>query len=298
MTRSPELGTAVRCPSTSLYWAVLDASMLPRRPGSPSGRQLGYLFEEVLPVPIESVHAVYLPLHGQHYLACGADEALVRAAHDNGALALVPTELPPFVVESAAASGVGGTVDVDRLNLLTGAFEPHAVGRARRRWLAHVAIAALSVAVLVFVGQWRRATAIDQAARGLAEDRLADLRTALPAGQQSAANPELALLAELRQLEQTRTAPPAAMRERSAATILAEVMRLWPRSVTARPDSASVSSNAIVLRGTAATSDDAQRLADAFRDLEGWTLEQPQFRAGAEGASFTVTLRPAGEAAP
>ena len=102
MTRSPELGTAVRCPSTSLYWAVLDASMLPRRPGSPSGRQLGYLFEEVLPVPIESVHAVYLPLHGQHYLACGADEALVRAAHDNGALALVPTELPPFVVESAA----------------------------------------------------------------------------------------------------------------------------------------------------------------------------------------------------
>ena len=51
----------LQLPAESFYWAILETGSLPR-PKHPTTVQLGYLFENVLPVPIEEIQATYRPI--------------------------------------------------------------------------------------------------------------------------------------------------------------------------------------------------------------------------------------------
>src|SRR5690606_6853138 len=141
----------------------------------------GYLLEPLLPVPIESVHAVYVTLGDDRMLACAAPkEALEGVGPD--ALLLSPESLPDAVATS--------DVDPSRLNLLVGPYQPRPLRRLRAVW--HVIIAAC--ASLVTFGLHTRARVYERAAADADQLLTALYDQALPRGQRAGSTQDPGLL--------------------------------------------------------------------------------------------------------
>ena len=283
----------LRWPAERFYWAVLDASALSgatMRPGLFS-RQLGYLFEGVLPgMTIEQVHAVYQPLPGgdgqRQYLACGLARDVIENTVAAEALTLSPASVPSFV---------GADVEPDGFNLLTGSFLPAAIRALQRRWLLSLGvIGAICVALLVVGLELRvRATRVQI-------DRVSAARDAAfveALGSQALASgvlpPELRLITELRLLSQTRQADPALVDVADGSRTLAALLAQWPADVRTATESISIAPDSITIRAQVPTMADAQRLADALRDLVGWQLVQPQSEARRDHVIVTLHLKAA-----
>ena len=122
-TPPPGAGSHRRLPGSSVYWAVLkrdrSSSIKPRE-----REALLYAFEEHIPVPLESVHAVFVELVSGEALACAADRGVVDRAWRAGATELWPDTLPDWLEDRS--------VPVERLNLLHAEFTPRPVQRLRR----------------------------------------------------------------------------------------------------------------------------------------------------------------------
>ncbi len=290
---SAEKALHLRWPAERFYWAVLDASALTgatMRPGH-FGRQLGYLFEGVLPgMTIEQVHAVYQPLPSgggeRRYLACGLARDVIQDTVAAEALTLSPASLPSFV---------GADVEPDAFNLLTGSFLPAAVRALQRRWLLSLGvIAAICVALLV-VGIELRVGAIQAQIDQVAAARDAALVEALGPQALAAATlpPELRLTTELRLLSQTRQADPAVVDVTDASRTLAALLARWPADVRTATESISIAPDSITIVAQVPAMADAQRLADAMGDLSGWQLVQPQSEARRDHVMVTLHLRAA-----
>lgn len=283
-----------RLPAERFYWAVLDTSNLPHKPLALSGigsshttrTQLGYLFESVLPVEIESVHAAYLPLSDTRILACAMNRAELDQALADDAMTLGPDSLPPFIDEQ---------VDLARLNLLTGTLQPPRLKRLSQRNALQIAAAIIICATLFFTGTQRRTIA----ARELRADALAaadQMRlSVLPTGPttQPAA---LRLISQLRKLERTRTDGPDATRLIDAAEPLSELLALWPAQLHATTESMIITPEAITIIAQVPTHADAQSLANALSPMPGWQLQQPQVAATRGVVRTTIRLLP--ETAP
>src|SRR4051812_38964886 len=99
----------VLLPPERFFWAVLDASVLPRRITDPK-RQLGYLFEGVLPISIESVQAVYARIHGtRQFVGCGIERKNLQVVLGEQPKDLVhfgPESLPNFVLEQVQGDAI------------------------------------------------------------------------------------------------------------------------------------------------------------------------------------------------
>jgi hypothetical protein len=308
-------GLYVLLPPQQFYWAVVDASQVakasgsqPRNPRNPrtlrnfrnfrGHRQLGYLFENVLPVPIEDVQAVYVRLPGGSYLACGMDKNLLQA-QCNGHLHLGPDQVPPDICDSVPA---------ERINLLACEFEPKVVQRLKVRWLLRTAAMLLLAAMVIGIGLHRR-TVVNQrslAALDNSRQQLFQVAGIDPAGSQP---PELKLTAELRRLRQTRLAPTGDMELTDVTTLLAALLSHWP------PDEAhmqteflSVTPTAITVRGLVPASDGAQVVASSINaahdeslfQVEGqgrfrlreqvWTMAQPQVTNVRDGVQVVLQM--------
>ncbi len=268
-------------PAERFYWAVLDASSLPR--GGRLERRLGYLFEASVPgLDAEHLHAVYRRLPGDgRYVACGlpCDEAGPAAA---AALTLTPTSLPPFIAEP---------VNPATLNLLTGRFAPPAVRRLRRRWIGLVAIVVLLCAALATLGLERRVQAAKRGIEAIEAARGAVLAEVLGAQAGGGAQPaSLRLTAERRRLEQTRDADVDISAVTNGAVLLASLLAHWPADVHATTESVSVAEGSITIRAAVPTMADAQRFADAFVPMCGWRLRQPRSEAGHDDVTVTLVL--------
>ena len=202
----------VKLSPKSFYWGVLNASSLPRRKNSL--KQLGYLFETYLPVPLEQVHAMYLKLPaasgsivGGRWLACGMQiDELQLQIEKAGSLAmtLCPASLPSVVEQ---------TIDPDRFNLLNGPFEPQRLRALRRYWAVELIVAFLICGVLLSVGLERGRLRYVNGGEALQAMRLSVYAKTL--GPVDATEngskrqpPELRLVAELRRLQQTPKPPP------------------------------------------------------------------------------------------
>ena len=282
---------AVLWPPERLHWALLDPKALGRASVRP--RERGYLFEDVLPCPIEEVAAAYAELKDGRVVACGAERsALAEAAEVRGAISLVPERLPDWMPDEVRAA-----TDPMALELLAGDLEPAAVRRARRQFvLSAAAIVVLGLALAAW-GVLARGAALARAS-GEAEARRAGIVLAATAGSVGIGHlpPELRLAAELRGLERTRAAAVPAPAD--VAPVLAAALALWPDGADLVPESVAVDGRSIVVRGRAADAGQMQRLADALAGLPGWRLAPPEFRAAREGVDFTIALSPAPPAAP
>ncbi len=297
----PEPTQHLRWPAEGFYWAVLDGSVLSsagRTGRTRLSQRLGYLFESVLPgLAIEEIHAVYRPLpaagSGLRYLACGVPRAVLEQKVPPQAVTLTPDSLPSFVDDE---------IDPADFNLLTGLFLPKAARSLQRRWLMLVALVLIACASLIVLGIERRVHAAqDQLASiGTAKARVLEQvigPTAVGSGQ-SSQPPELRLTAELRRLEQTRSADVGVSEVVDGSVVLNNLLVLWPNDLHAQTESLSITPGSIDIRARVPTMADAQRMADAFVPLKGWRLQQPQTESRREHIDATLRLVRSGEPLP
>ncbi|MCK4872016.1 MAG: hypothetical protein KAS72_04750 [Phycisphaerales bacterium] len=281
MTQAEMRDRHIRWPADRFYWALLDVSVLPRSLAPGSARrtqQLGNLFESHLPVPIDNVHAIYTALGDHQILACGAERhELAALGH---ALTLCPDNVPSFV---------GGAVHPDRLNMLTGEFEPVRLSRSRRQRMFLVAMCMIVCTVMLVVGFERRAQGwrTRAAQADLAVDNLH--AQVLPSAASSAESHADLLLAELWTLEQTRA--DAGGQPGNAAVALANVLACWPDALSARTESIAVTDTTVTITAMAPSHDEADRLADAMRNVAGWSRSQPQITLQRNEVRITIRLR-------
>jgi hypothetical protein len=278
-----------------LYWAVLD----PRPLGRPriADAESGYLFEDALPLPIESVHASYRRLSDGGVVACGIDRDRMQAFDRQKLLSVTPDRIPEPVV---AAVG-GGDVHPADFNLLVGPYEPIPVARLRRRAVVVAATLALASLALVSVGVVRRVGAIDRATATVDGHRSEILRVAYPdrsgEGTVSSIPPELRLLGEVRRLASTRSSELPELPD--AAPGLAAIVAAWPEGVEARCDAITVNERGASLRGIVKDNAAVIRLEDAYRNVPGWKLVgSVQFNNQGATPTFTATLERADGVVP
>lgn len=280
----------LRLEPARFYWAVLDTagrehSLLGHRRRR---EQLGYQFEEVLPVPIEGVHAVYLPVSGTQVLACGMGRDELRRLATPEIFAVLPAALPEFVTAKLG----GLPVDLDCLNLLTQEFLPRPVRRLNRRTLGVAAAAFMLGLALILAGLERRASWHEGRRRAL-QDRTSEVYAQVLGPTTAGSQPPSARLSsELRGLRQTRGARPAASVSRDVVGSFAALLAAWPKDARARGDTLIITGNSMSLTASVGSHDQARSLADAVGTLPGWKAEQPQVTSQRDGVRVALRYQP------
>lgn len=244
-----------------------------------------YAFEEYLPLPVEEVHAAFVPLPGHRVLACGIDRERVRCAVLAGASALTPESIPAWIDAAVKPESIG---------LLTGEFEPASLRRQRRATRALVVASVLVCAGLVITGFERRRVVAELetiGTRGAVEDLIS---AAVPPGRGTASQPpQLRLTAELRKARAAAAA--GAVRDDVDVTASLEaVLRAWPRGIHHKTDMLSVTGEAVTVSVALADTQQAQAFTDALGMTPGWELQQPQIAAAKGGVQAKVLLRAQG----
>ncbi len=281
-------------PAHRFYWALLDASILPKRlfQRGPDRRALGYLFESDLPVPIDRIHAAYLPLGDSRFIACGIEhERLAKDDSLQEAHTLSPDEIPENVAPECS-------VDPRSINLLTAPHEPAPVRRERHRFIGEsTAVAALLLLAVVLgierrIVAWDRATAQMQAKSQAVYDHLYPPGISAPSTQPT----PLRLVAELRLLERTRgrAAQSSDLEEPQSGHTLAALLQRWPTDQPIMTESISVTPASVTVIGLLPTAPAAQGFVSAFHLPDEWEARQPQISAVTDGVRLTwrLTRRP------
>lgn len=279
-------------PAQRFYWALLDASVIPRTiiNRAPDSEQLGYLFESALPVSIDCVHAVYIPLGGKRFLACGVEHDRLSAHIAPETLTLNPDSIPPQIAREH-------DIEATSINLLTGPHEPRAVRRQRGRFIIETgALAALLLLALV-LGVERRIQSLDGASALIEGDKVAIYERLYDHASASVQPPSVRLLAELRQLQRTRAGSITAadFDQPHAAFTLASLLANWPDEHQIRTESISVTPTSITLVGLLPSAPEAQAFISAFAPPQQWEAGQPQISSVSGGVRLTWRLarRPA-----
>lgn len=276
----------VRWPCERFFWALIDASVLPAGERV-SDERLRFMLEPELPLPLEDVHADFVPVTGseKRFVACALPRIVLREETPSGALTIGPSEAPAFVREA-----VGERFDAARINLLVGEFEPGPVRKWRRRTSLATAAGVVLAFALVIVGIERRILGANDNAEVLRAQRDVLIARALgpaPAGQPLP--PELRLEAELRALSLTRRQSETlsnAVAPVDATDRLTDLLAHWPTDVPTKTESIVVSDGAVHVHGVVTASEDAQRLATATGALTGLQASFPSVQAAPEGCRF------------
>lgn len=295
----------VTLPANRFFWSVIDIARLPARSRSDT-QALGYVFENMLPLPLERIHATYATRDGDHIVACGMplEELRAELAERPGMLTLTPADVPSFIEASPSICS--------KLNFCTGPFEPRPVRSAKRRLALTACAAWLAVGGAIVWGLERRTAIEHRTTDALLAARTQTMHEALAqspngsehgaakrggagggaatgaaAGGMAGGQPiELQFVAELRTLRQTRQRQPEfdADRDGGADVLgsLASMAQRWPRDINMLAESLSITSSAMTLRATASSSSDVQRLANALDSIPGWESQQPQVNASSD----------------
>ena len=228
--------TTARVPPSDLYFALLESPVSPR--GKARAEELTYALEAALPVPIDTVHAVYRSLPDGRVLAVGIDRdrasALCRV-HTSACPEAWPDWLRPSVT----------AVDPASVNLLTGPCRSPVVVSARNAAVRHALLGVVLLGVLGAAGVERRIRAEQSAVTALRQQSDSVYRDALgPAG--AGAQPAPArMTSELRRLRATRGSDPQTSAARPADAVLAELLGVWPDGAQARTESITVAERTV-----------------------------------------------------
>lgn len=275
----------VTWPPERFFWSVLEV------PGSASVRSahqtasagLDLLLADDLPVPTDSVHAVYARLDDRRVVACAARRAAL-ASLAGEAITLCPAALPGWI--EGAGSSLGA-----QLNLLVGGFEPPIIRRARaagRRWIAAAAVA---IGALVALGFARRGAAWEAEATLARSSAQRILVEALPREPPTSALLALRLRDRLELLRRTNAAPGTAPVP-DAALNLAALLRAWPEDPKGETSVMSVTPD--LMSASVFIEDEAQGFLSRLGTPEGWTKSEPRVSRGGAGTTAAVEFRRAG----
>lgn len=270
----------VTLPSERCFWAVVEA------PGvglvGPLPEALMGDLADALPVPSDEVFAVCAPAGADRLLICAARRTDIGAIPDD-ALSLVPAAVP---------EQLGVRVEPSALNLLVGECEPRRARRSRARRNMSAAAVVLVISALATVGIVRRARYEDRraVAANLAAETIA--REMTPGA--ASATAILAMDDELARLrraaaaaEDSAYAPPA-----DASGSLASLLNVWPCHIASKPQSVSVTANAIMV-SVVIDGPDAAAFLDALHAPLGWALEEPRLNTSSGTTRLGLSMKPA-----
>lgn len=255
------------------YFGLLDA------PTSGAGRaeqeSLLYAFEDVLPVAVEQVHAVFVPVSNGRFIACGVRRDVAHQYVESGSTHLSPDRIPEFV-----SNGV--PLDPASINLLTPPFAPKALVALHQRTALLAAIALLVLATLLVTGLERRRVS---ERRNVEEVRLQTTQllervlSRPTSGTKNAQPAALRFTAELRRLRGAAAIADGSIGMKGspeAGLSLQELLRAWPAAIASRTDRVSIAPDGISVTATVPNNEDARAFASALDHLPGWRLLQPQ----------------------
>lgn len=278
-----------RLPAERFYWALLDTGHLSGATRS-RRRQLGYLFESVLPEPIDSVHAIYRSLGGDRTLACGMSVRALTAASTPNLTTLGPAGLPAFLTEQ-----VGDAISPADLNLLVGPHEPPGIRRHRRFAALAVCGATVVATALLIAGQQRRADHLDRA-RALREAAIAAIYDQTIGPPTGALPQDARLTAELRMLDRTRGPRQEAVGPAEVTPQLAAMLASWPSDLHIKTEQLAVGPTLISLNARLPDETAAERFEAELLAPPGWRKTQPSIQT--ERGEIVVRVRMEPEGSP
>jgi hypothetical protein len=279
--------TAASVPSSELYFAVLDRPVSPR--GRARAEELAYAFEAAVPVPIDSVCAVYRTLPDARVLAVAIDRA--RA----GPLARTHTIAHPAAWPDWLAP-LAERIDPVSVNLLSGPCRSARVAVARDSLVRHALVGLALVALAASIGLERRIRD-ERGDAAAAQTRASEIYTRALGPAAGAAQPPAArMTSELRRLRATR-GPAAATREQTPAdTVLAGLLSVWPADSRARTESITVAERTVEVVLRVDDLDAAQAFISALGAAPG--LRPGPAKTDREGDEVRLSLRLDREDAP
>lgn len=304
---------------SKFYWAVLD---IPAGIKHKTNRtQLDYLFESVLPIPVDDIHAVYYPLldakgkYSAQYLACGINKSTLEDPElfPKNALSLQPETLPEFLHADASCS----EFDVSKINLLTGNYEPIILQQARRRWIYQTAVFLLILTVLIITGLEIRyknivdqSISLQQVKQNLYQQALDnnnnnsrhDIITKNNNGSQQPL--ELQFTALLRQLRLTHQVPTNTDQAEynninnnphvtNVVSTITELFSNWPNNLYIQTDSISITPTSLTMISMVPTTKEAELFAERIDVMTKWIAQQPEITTLRDGlVRITSRFRP------
>ncbi|TVQ55027.1 MAG: hypothetical protein EA377_04220 [Phycisphaerales bacterium] len=301
------------------FWAVLD----PRQAGiarHPSEQQLGYLLERFVPRPIEEIQAAYQPLSNGLWLACGLLRERLDEQLFGNELTLTPSALPEFLqsrgdIRGDSRSDTQGDTTasprdepdipdsvVQRLNLLTGDYEPPRIRRSRHRRTFALAATLAAISASATIVLFQNAAALEDQAHRYRSAQQAEVESVLGPSQ-SGQPPQLRLLAELRQLERTRRPDRDVLQQVDVTDHLVLLLSQWPVKSTptggqddqdsllfVKTEGVSVTPEVMTINAHLPSASDAERLSAHLRPIREWNLAQPTVTIAREEIRATLRL--------
>ncbi len=279
----------VTWPAERFYWATLSPGVV-RRDGVLAPGAIEAVRDQI-PVSMEHLHAAAIAIDrargANDYggIVCAVEREVLRTL-DPGALMLTPESIP-----ACLESHGSGSIDLARLNLLTGEFEPRAI-RSHRHRRAAIVLGAIAISCAAVAFDLARRAELLRRAAG---DDAAAVRAVLAQASlaQDSGTPEA--LAMERELEQLRAVASGAGRGASfdAPSALAEIVGAWPSAEGVLPQSMSVRPDAATM--SVRTPGAPAAFLSAWKTPAGWASAEPRVHSngqgGGEGGLVTLELK-------
>ena len=274
-----------------LYWTEIDTSILPApirsdRSARVHREQLESLFEEDLPCPLTEVHAVFAAIGDGRVIGCAAPLRALEPLRVTATTA-TPSEIPCGI--SADAEPIR-----ERLNLLTGSYEPFEIQSRRRRLAVGVAMCWLVMMLSLLIGAQRRVEALGSAAENEQRRAMATMQAAVGDQASATRQPLVALFqSELNRARLTSNETETTVEGKH--DLLAQfdaIARAWPEQPARRVRRIELLPQRIAISAATDSVEDAQAFAEAFRALPGWRFGIPSVTASTGETLVQFELRP------
>ncbi len=282
----------VTWPADRFYWSLLNAPMgraLSSQRAAPLPPGLCAAMQDDVPTPMEDLHAVGIRLdatnNGSNKVLAVAVRREALAELSSATRTLSPASIPPLDERLEQLEPM-------RLNVLVGMFEPRAIRRARalRHLLGMAAV--LAAAGLLSAGLHRRA----EHAASLADAVDAQSASLLSHAAESGVTDQRTLERELAQARALRTAMRDPQATADAIPALLSVLRSWPTSASATPQTLGVSgANGGEATLSVSVEGDPAEFLRQLTPPDGWTLDEPRLNASGSVTRVVLTLRRAKE---
>lgn len=268
-------------PAERFYWAVLESEQPGDQVDSKHARlRLDGLLETHLPVPAESVHAVYASLDDGRVLACAVERTDLASVPTEW-IALTPKSLPPFLSDDQ--------FDPSVLNVLVRDFEPRVYRHAARRRTLIACSAMILCTVLICVGWMRRIQAAADLDQSIEHEVVQATNRTLGDTYSSGREAQAAMEGTL---ERARLLASSGrdLATFDAATALQDLLTRWPhndevtvQNLSVTQDSVSVN---IDVRG------DAQAFLKSITPPSTWSLDEPRLSTSNGTSRVSLVFRP------
>ncbi len=268
-------------PAERFYWAVLETEQSSDRVDSKHARiHLDGLLETHLPVPPESLHAVYASLGDGRVLACAVNRSDLATVSQEW-IALTPKSLPPFLSDIQ--------LDTSVLNVLVRNFEPRVYHDAARRRTLIASSAMMLCTLLICVGWLRRVQAAADLDQSI-EQQVVQAANHVLSGDCSSGSEAQAAIDRALDRSTMLASSGRDLATFDAAMALQDLLAQWPHNDEVTVQNLSVTQDAVSVnidvRG------DAMAFLKSITLPVNWKLDEPRLSTSNGTSRVSLVFRP------